>query len=210
MDKKSRQQLGRQILTILTIHLSGKDLTKLRALDVGCHRGVISSVLAEYFGTVVGIDINTESIRYAIKHNKRSNLKFQVMDATKITFTDESFDLVVANQVIPCIENAESLATSVFRVLKPGGLCFVGSVNKYRFWPARGVYYHKSFWQMKRLFKKFVIYHYTSKILHDPKAFNFIKLRRFTPLLSLLPVSFWEKVEPILPNFIWILEKPTR
>jgi SAM-dependent methyltransferase len=65
-----------------------------RILDVGCATGYYSGILAAMGYEVTGIDISATGIGKA--RELYPHLRFEVMDATRMTFEEASFDLVFA------------------------------------------------------------------------------------------------------------------
>lgn len=74
-----------------------------KAPDVGCGTGISTFALEELGFDIVGIDIREETIQKAkeIAKRRRSKAKFYFMDAKRLEFEHESFDLV-ALLVLPC------------------------------------------------------------------------------------------------------------
>lgn len=202
LDKKGRERVAMQILTILKEHLGGKNPKIMKVLDIGCSSGIISSILADHFGKVVGIDIDKSALSLTKKVNKiRGNITFIYMDAKKMSFPKNTFDLVLCNQVYYYIDNIQSLMDEIYRVLKPSGICLFAGINKYSlnkpFEPCP--VYYKSLWELKKICNRFTTYYYSQRIL----------LLRFKKLKNLFNFfSFWNQLEWIMPNFVWILRKP--
>ncbi|WP_436926349.1 methyltransferase domain-containing protein [Halosimplex amylolyticum] len=94
-------------------------------LSVGCGPGFEAAVLAQQVGeggSVTGIDVNEDVL--AAARNRCSNLSqvsFQHGDVTELPVTDESYDLVIAKQVLQFVDDVDSALEELFRVLKPGG-----------------------------------------------------------------------------------------
>lgn len=63
-------------------------------LDVATGTGSLAIALSHSAKSVVGIDLSSKMIAMAEKKNKNKNLSFQVMDASKTNFKDETFDAV--------------------------------------------------------------------------------------------------------------------
>lgn len=212
LDKKSRLEKAKQIVSILKVHLDGQNLQDLKVLDVGCSSGIITAYLADHVGQISGIDVDKKAIALAKKNFKKKNLNFEEMDATITRYRNNYFDILICNQIYCHFENPQYLMTEVYRVLKPGGICVLGASNR---WYLKIIgkkdpitLYYKSFWQLRKLCSRFIIHGYTARILHDPKKFKFTKLAPYQRLFHIVPITFWEKIEPIISNFIWILEKP--
>lgn len=210
LDIKGRKQMARQIFSVISKHLEGKNLKKLKVLDVGCSTGIITNFMADYFNQVIGVDIDEDALNLAKKTFKnKKNLSFLKMDAQNLNFPKNYFDIVICNQVAITLENPKKMFEGILKVLNSEGICFLGSSNKY--WQKLlGMdleYKYISFWELKKLCDGFFIHYYTPKILHQSSEFNYIRLKKYQPIFQLLPVKFWNFLEPIMPNFIWILEK---
>lgn len=236
LDRGDRQKIAQQILTTLTVYLGIRINKRLKILDVGCSSGAITNYLASYFTEVVGIDIDLAALDEARRKCLKANVRFLAMDATEMKFASRSFDILICNQVYCALVNPEVLFSEMFRVLKPGGICFFGARNKYTLWDAqyhlpllaffppklassivkmtgkaqRYIPTYRSYWQLQNLCRLFIIHRYTPRIISQPKTFGFQRLSVFAWLLRLVPLVLWKRLEPVLPNFIWILEKPRK
>ncbi|GAB6101542.1 class I SAM-dependent methyltransferase [Thermococcus atlanticus] len=101
-----------------------------RALDIGCGMGISTFALEELGFEVIGIDLQEELIEKAKKISEELGYKaeFRVMDAKKLDFPDESFDLVaLLGNPLPHLNiyDFDKIVQEAFRVLKPGGVLFL-------------------------------------------------------------------------------------
>lgn len=103
-----------------------------RLLDVCCGTGDLSFALARQVGSggaVVGADFCAEMVEQAQEKKQRqdvtSDLSFQVGDATRLPFEDDSFDgATVAFGIRNVVEPVEGLR-QMARVVRPGGRVLV-------------------------------------------------------------------------------------
>lgn len=87
-------------------------------LDVGCGEGFITAKIKETFPflNITGIDIEKEYIKYASEHFK--NIKFIKDDIFKSNISDESFDIVICNQVLEHLNNYEEALDVIIKKSK--------------------------------------------------------------------------------------------
>jgi ubiquinone/menaquinone biosynthesis C-methylase UbiE len=102
-------------------------------LEVGCGYGVRSRRLfdegaLQRFETVVLTDIVEERVQHAKRHVPEATTL--VCDGMQLPFADGSFDFVFSDQVIEHVKSDAAMLREVFRVLRPGGQAYVGSVQK--------------------------------------------------------------------------------
>ena len=102
-----------------------------KILDMACGNGygtyVLSGAVKE---TVIGGDIEAETIHQCKKEFSLNNLKYEVLDATKLPFENETFDVVVSFETIEHTTQFDKLLSEYKRVLKQNGTLFVSTPNK--------------------------------------------------------------------------------
>lgn len=99
-----------------------------RILDLGCSAGAASAAYAATFpkAEVHAVDIGAGMLRYA--HARAESLgvavNFHQMDASSLSFPDDSFDLVVSHNVLHEIgsEKRGAMVCESARVVRPGGI----------------------------------------------------------------------------------------
>jgi ubiquinone/menaquinone biosynthesis C-methylase UbiE len=79
-------------------------------LDLGCHSGQITSVLATKAKQVVGIDYNKEAIDLAREKYKRPNLTFINDDVVNYLNTNRSnFDVLILSHILEHLEDPKQI-----------------------------------------------------------------------------------------------------
>ena len=89
-----------------------------KVLDVGCGYGQYSEVLGDNY---IGIDLEKKALEVCRKRYPGKN--FLEMDATKLNFPDNSFDLVISTIMFHHLTEEQFVQATreIKRVLKPGG-----------------------------------------------------------------------------------------
>jgi ubiquinone/menaquinone biosynthesis C-methylase UbiE len=101
-----------------------------RVLDAGCGTGYGSAELALSAAAVTGVDISAEAIEYASASYPIPGLQFLKSSCAAIPLPPESFDLVVAFEVIEHLTEYRAFIDEAARVLTREGLFIVSSPNK--------------------------------------------------------------------------------
>lgn len=93
-----------------------KSLQPETILDVGCGTGYITNIMSnELDSTVIGCDMDSNRISFA-----RGNFGQEVIiaDITQLPFRDDSFDIVVASEILEHINCTEAALNEIARVAK--------------------------------------------------------------------------------------------
>ncbi len=101
-----------------------------RVLDAGCGTGYGAAELSYAANSVTGIDLSEDAVGDARDKYQRRNLNWLVASCTALPIADESFDLVVAFEVIEHLTDWQLLLTEAKRVLRPGGQLIVSTPNR--------------------------------------------------------------------------------
>ncbi len=102
--------------------------TDLEILDLGCGTGWLSKALSRY-GTVTGIDFAPQTIAKA-QHEYGDHGHFMVADPASPTMgLSNTFDLVVASEVIEHVEDHAAFATLIASLLRPNGWLILTTPN---------------------------------------------------------------------------------
>lgn len=94
-----------------------------RFLEVGCGNGAVSRYVAKKYPLdVTGVDVDPDQIRLAqASPDDNVDTRFLTVDATRLPFRDEDFNIVLSFGVMHHIANWLDAFGEIRRVLKPGG-----------------------------------------------------------------------------------------
>lgn len=98
-------------------------------LDAGCGSGYGAAEFPNA-ARVVAMDISAEAVTHARRAFSRPGVCFLQGACEALPFADQSFDLVVAFEVIEHLERWPSLLLDAGRVLRPSGVLLVSTPNK--------------------------------------------------------------------------------
>jgi ubiquinone/menaquinone biosynthesis C-methylase UbiE len=102
-----------------------------RLLDLGTGPGYLPIEIAKQapLVTVVGIDLSRPLIRIARRNALKAGLskrvQFEVGNAAKLGFEDDSFDMVTSTGMLHMLRNPVKVLMECRRVLKPGGEAWI-------------------------------------------------------------------------------------
>jgi len=114
------------------------DRKDLAILDIGCGTGATSRELRP-FGTVISVDFTREALRFA--RMKGCHPLCQA-DAHRLPFADETFDLVVAMDIMEHLDDDRQALKECFRVLQPGGKAILTVPAHMTLWSEHDVALH--------------------------------------------------------------------
>lgn len=119
-----------------------------RVLDAGCGAGYGCRLLVEAgASSVLGIDIDRRSIRYAERHYHHPAITFQVGDCDALSLPRHSIDLVVASNMLEHLNHPERFIAAVAEGLAPAGRALIAVppiLSDYDRAQHGGIHYHRS------------------------------------------------------------------
>lgn len=117
-----------------TNYLKSKDLV----LDLGSGDGQNSIKASKIARKVIGVEISEELLEIAkisAKNHKSNNIIFEKGNIeTKLNFKDRTFDKIIFLDVLEHLRNREQTIKELRRILKNGGLMFLGVPNSQTSW----------------------------------------------------------------------------
>ena len=232
-DEAERRNKANKIISVLTDYLGNS--SSLSLLDLSCSTGFMIAEFSKFFGRVVGLDLDINAIQFAKKKHLIANVEFICGDGLNTGFVQESFDVVICNQMYEHVPDAHLLLEEVYRILKPGGVCYFGATNRLKviethygrlpflsFMPKtlanwylrilhRGNNYYEtlySYWGLKALCRKFRCIDYTLRIVQDPARFAATDVVKPGTVKQKVALLLLRSMYWLFPGYVWLLHKP--
>lgn len=104
----------------------------LSLLDVGCGGGILAEPLTRLGADVTAIDPAGENIEAARAHAAETGLEidYRAETAEALSQAGQSFDIVVASEVIEHVIDPEAFIATLATLAKPGGLVLLSTLNR--------------------------------------------------------------------------------
>jgi len=102
-------------------------------LDVGCGGGILAEAMAQKGARVTGIDMAELSLKVARLHLHESGLEVDYQHTTVEDFAADNaarFDIVTCLELLEHVPDPASVIDAAVRLLKPGGLLFLSTINR--------------------------------------------------------------------------------
>ncbi len=106
-------------------------------LDVACGTGYGTAILASAAGSVVGIDLDRETIAYARENYPHPKVTYLLGDILQLPLPDESVEVVACFETIEHVVDDRKCLQELRRVLQPGGICLLSTPNRAVFSPGK-------------------------------------------------------------------------
>ena len=236
LDPNIRTKKARKIVTIIKDFLrkDNKSLEDAVCLDVGGSAGFVAKELAlENIHKIYVIDIDEKALQFGKENNPHDKIIYLKADAMALPFLDDTFDIIICNQVYEHIPSPERMMKEIYRTLKHRGVCYFGAGTKYvirerhynlyflswlpkkiadkyvKFMNKGDEFYETlySLRQLKNLLCDFEIFDYTRNILNEPNKFYAAgEVFRFK-FINKLVSKLYPVLKYVSPGFIFILKK---
>jgi 2-polyprenyl-6-hydroxyphenyl methylase/3-demethylubiquinone-9 3-methyltransferase len=109
-----------------------KCLHGLRVLDIGCGAGILCEPLCRLGAAVLGADPAEANIAAAALHAQRGGLSidYRATTAEALAEAGETFDLVLAMEVVEHVADLAAFVRCCAGMVKPGGLMVTATINR--------------------------------------------------------------------------------
>jgi SAM-dependent methyltransferase len=101
-------------------------------LEIGSGSGWFTILACRHGFRAVGVEVSWELVEFARRRASEAGVEalFHETSAESLPLPDESIDVIYANSVMEHVRPWRESVREAFRVLRPGGLLFVGTTNK--------------------------------------------------------------------------------
>ena len=214
---------------------AGIDPAGARLLDIGCSTGILTRHYAEHFAEVVGVDIDDGAVEWARANRAADNVDSRVGDSLDLPFGEGSFDIVTCTHIYEHVPAPGRMLDEIFRVLRPGGLCYFAAENRLRLWDGhydlplltvlprplaslvlrltgkgrRRYETHLTWWGLRRIAARFEILDYTGQVVREPESFQAADMIRPGSLAQRAALAVLRIAPWLSPTYLWVLRKPT-
>jgi SAM-dependent methyltransferase len=226
-DEVGRRAKARKMRSVIEHFLGRDDLAGLSVLDIGSSTGYICDELAAAGARVAGLDIDVPGLVKAAALFG-GGVHFVCGDGARAPFPDASFDVAIFNQVYEHVLKPEAVVAEIRRVLRPGGLVYLGLTSKrvlvephYRLpllsylpprWAdsyvrvtGRADRYHeelKSYGELRQLFAAWQLWDYTIPVVRNPRRFAAFDV--VPGPAARVPEAVYRLGYRLLPGYIWL------
>jgi len=114
--------------------VAGEDapLADLSLCEIGCGGGLLTEPMRRLGAEVTGVDPSARNIGIARSHAEAGDLKITYLQCAAEDMVErrESFDIVLAMEVVEHVANVDVFLASCAQLVKPGGLIFLATLNR--------------------------------------------------------------------------------
>lgn len=231
-DTEEREQKANKIIAVLSDGVK-KPLNSLSLLDIGSSTGIMTQLLSKHFNNTIGIDIDEKAVAFSKKKFENEKLRFFLQNSMDIKYPDNTFDVINCSHIYEHVPDSKQLMKEIYRVLKPGGVCFFAAGNRLVFmeahyklpflsvipkWMAHiyirlfrkiDSYYetHLTYWGLKKLTSKFEVLDYTLEVIKNPVKYYATEMIKDGSFAQKIYLFILKPFYFLCPTYIWILKK---
>jgi SAM-dependent methyltransferase len=103
-----------------------------RVLEVGCFIGYGEKILSSSAGKVIACDNDMEALTSAVRNDDAGDARFLTSDGVQLPFPDESFEVVIAFQILEHLppSRVRGFLREIKRITGKGGLLLLTTPNR--------------------------------------------------------------------------------
>lgn len=101
-----------------------------RILDVGCGKAWVAEMFCPTAGEVISMDISYTNVEKALTKYPFENHSGVVADVLNLPFHENSFDCIIASEIIEHVVYPNTFIETLIGILKPGGVLLVTTPYK--------------------------------------------------------------------------------
>ena len=120
----------RSVIQSLQHHWAATYCKGKHVMYIGCGKGDVCAILAEYAASVMGVDTSHSSIEMAKNAGMPSNVSFKVVVDGTLPFEESTFDVIILPNQIERAFAPKDLLKKIARILKPEGKLIISTVNR--------------------------------------------------------------------------------
>jgi 2-polyprenyl-3-methyl-5-hydroxy-6-metoxy-1,4-benzoquinol methylase len=126
--ERARPALAREIAAAFSERTGCRSLQGKHLVDIGCGNGEISDSFSRMGLKVTGVEYSSSRVMKMAA--KSRNFRLIAGDGHHLPLRSRSFDFAVLADVLEHVYDPPQMMREVARVLKPGGLVFIGATNR--------------------------------------------------------------------------------
>ncbi len=113
-------------------HFNIDKLEGISLVDIGCGGGLVCEPMARLGAKVTGVDGGEKNVKTAMAHAQAMQLTidYKTTTAESLAETGEQYDVVLALEIIEHVADVELFLNSVAKLVKPGGLLIMSTLNR--------------------------------------------------------------------------------
>ena len=117
----------------------GRVHTNTPIMEIGCGAGLLTQHLASSPQLKLGLDINFHALTFLHKRfeeMRKADSFFAVCSTGEgLPFKENSFGGLILSEILEHLHEPQIMLNEAFRVLEPGGWCYLTTPNYHSFWP---------------------------------------------------------------------------
>ena len=206
ITESERSRLNQKIYSL--INKNSKSI-----LDVGCGNGWLSKMMQNDHNNIVSLDISFINVKKTLMNQSHPNHSGIVADVFHLPFPDDTFDTIIASEIMEHIYDPIKFIECLFQVLKPGGQLIISTPYNERIPLSLCVHCNKPTPRDAHLhtfnkenikgFIPSVVKKWQTKTISN----QYLLKTRITFLLRKIPFIVWEAIDSIANK---IFKNPTR